>query len=108
MPETDIVRTPTTPFDVADYLKTPEDAALYLTAVLEDGDTADFHRALGTIARAQSMANVARETGLGRESLYKSLSGTGNPTFDTIRRVMPALGLRLSVSPITAEEAEPV
>ena len=77
--------TRTSKFDVADCLKTPELIAAYLTEVLETGDTAFVCAALNTIARAKGMANVAKATGLGRESLYKSLSGTTKAEFDTIR-----------------------
>jgi probable addiction module antidote protein len=84
-------------WDSAQYLKTEEDAALYFEACLEEaGDDAAFiAKALGTIARARGMAQLAKDTGLGRESLYKALSGEGNPSFDTILKVTHALGLRL-------------
>ena len=92
-----MAKTITTPYDTADYLKTDEDMALYLEACLEEaGDDAAFiARALGTIARARGMTQLARETGLGRESLYKALSGDGNPSFATILKVMAALGIKL-------------
>lgn len=84
-------------WDSAEHLKTDEDMALYLEACLEEaGDDAAFiAKALGTIARAKGMTQLARETGLGRESLYKALSGEGNPSFATILKVVHALGLRL-------------
>ncbi|MCJ2090155.1 putative addiction module antidote protein [Methylobacterium sp. E-005] len=91
--------TPTRPFDVAVHIRTPEEAAAYLSAVLEEDDPAAFRRALGDIARARSMASVADASGLGRESLYKALSQTGNPSLDTIQRVIAALGLTLAVVP---------
>jgi len=72
--------------------------AAYLEAVLEDGDPALVAAALGDIARAKGMAMIARETGLGRESLYKALSPGGNPEFATVLKVVKALGLRLHVS----------
>lgn len=84
-------------WDSAEHLKTDEDMALYLEDCLEEaGDDAAFiAKALGTIARAKGMSQLARETGLGRESLYKALSGEGNPSFATILKVMHALGIKL-------------
>ena len=84
-------------WDSAEYLKTDEDMVLYLEACLEEaGDDAAFiAKALGTIARAKGMTQLAKETGLGRESLYKALSGEGNPSFATILKVMNALGIKL-------------
>jgi probable addiction module antidote protein len=89
----------TTRYDVADYLKTPEDRAGYLEAVIEEceGDPAYIALALGNIARSKGMTNVARETGLSRESLYKALSGNRSPEFGTILKVMAALGLHFHV-----------
>jgi probable addiction module antidote protein len=83
----------TQPWDVVEHLQTEEDMAAYLDAALEDGDTAVIMAALGDIARAKGMAQIARDTGLGRESLYKALSVTGNPEFATILKVVRALGL---------------
>ena len=85
-------------WDSAEYLKTDEDMVLYLQACMDEaGDDAAFiAKALGNIARAKGMSQLARDTGLGRESLYKALSGEGNPSFGTILKVMRALGLRLS------------
>jgi probable addiction module antidote protein len=87
----------TTPFDVADYLKTPEDMAAYLQACFEEApdDAAFIAGALGDIARAKGMTEVARKTGMSRESLYKALSGNRAPGFDTILKVTAALGLRI-------------
>ncbi len=84
-------------WDSAEYLKTDEDMVGYLEACLDEaGDDAAFiAKALGTIARAKGMAQLANETGLGRESLYKALSGEGNPSFATILKVMSALGIKL-------------
>lgn len=84
-------------WDSAEYLKSDEDMALYLEACLaEAGDDAAFiAKALGNIARAKGMTQLARDTGLGRESLYKALSGEGNPSFATILKVMSALGIKL-------------
>lgn len=86
------------PWDVADHLRTPYEMALYLEATFDEfgNDARAVIRALGGIARAQGMTSVARRSGLGRESLYKALSGEGNPSFDTVLRVLDALGLRLT------------
>lgn len=90
-------KTETTPYDVAEHLRTPEESAAYLEACLEDAenDAAFIAKALGDIARARGMSQIARDTGLSRESLYKSLSGERIPTFDTILKVVHALGLKL-------------
>jgi probable addiction module antidote protein len=84
-------------YDVAEHLRTPEEMAAYLEACLEepDADAAFIAKALGDIARAKGMAQVAREAHVSRESLYKALSGERSPDFDTILRVLGALGLRL-------------
>lgn len=87
----------TRPWDVAEHLETEEDMAAYLDAALEEGDAALVVAALGDIARAKGMSQIAREAGLGRESLYKALSPTGNPEFSTILKVVSALGLKLHV-----------
>ena len=81
-------------FDMADCLKTDEEVAAYLNAVLRDGDAAELAEALGHIARARGMTQVAKDTGLGRESLYKALRPGASPRFDTIQRVARALGIR--------------
>ena len=88
-------------YDVADHLRSPEEMAAYLEACIaeSDGDASCVAKALGDIARAKGMSEVARETGLGRESLYKALSAEGNPQLDTILRVAKALGLEISVRP---------
>ncbi|MCJ2119816.1 putative addiction module antidote protein [Methylobacterium sp. J-001] len=96
--------TSTRPFDVAMYLRTPEDAAAYLSAALEENDPAVFRRALGDVARGRSMAAVADASGLGRESLYKALSRSGNPSLDTVQRVVSALGLTLAVVPAASAD----
>jgi probable addiction module antidote protein len=93
----------TTPWDPSDHLATEEDRAAYLEAALEEGDPALVAAALGDIARAKGMSQVAREAGLGRQSLYKALSPSGNPEFDTIMKVVSALGLRLHVSTAAAK-----
>lgn len=89
----------TTVWDPAEHLKTEEDMAAYLEAALEEGDSALVAAALGDIARAKGMTQVARDAGLGRESLYKALSSSGNPEFSTILRVIHALGLQLHARP---------
>ena len=88
----------TTKWDAVDYLKTDEDMANYLEAAIEDSDPALISAALGDIAKAKGMSQVARKAGLGRESLYKALSPNGNPEFATILKVVKALGLRLHAS----------
>jgi probable addiction module antidote protein len=88
----------TIPWDSAQYLKTKEDIAEYLEAVLELNDPALLAHALGDVARATSVAHIAKTTGLGRESLYKALSAEGNPEFATVLKVIHALGLKLKVA----------
>lgn len=90
-------KTQTTPYDVAEHLRTPEEMAAYLDAWLEDApdDVAGIARALGDIARAKGMAQVAADAGLSRESLYRALSENGNPSFATVLKVAKALGVRL-------------
>ena len=86
-------------WDSAQHIKTDEDMAAYLEACLQEaGDDAAFiAKALGNIARAQGMTQLSKDTGLGRESLYKALSGEGNPSFATILKVTHALGLKFHV-----------
>ena len=95
--ETMMSKTITTRYDVAEHLRTPEEMAAYLEACLEeaDGDAAFIAKALGDIARAKGMTQVARDAGLSRESLYKALSGERTPNFDTVLKVVGALGLKL-------------
>lgn len=90
-------KTVTTRYDVAEHLRTPKEMAAYLQACLEeaDGDAAFIAKAIGDIARAKGMSQVARDAGLSRESLYKALSGERSPDFDTILKVIGALGLKL-------------
>ena len=95
----------TSPWDPAEHLKTNEDMAAYLEAALEDSDPTLVAAALGDIARAKGMTQVAREAGLGRESLYKALSPAGNPEFATILKVIAALGLQLHAAPASAKGA---
>jgi probable addiction module antidote protein len=82
-------------YDTADYLKTNEDMALYFEACLEENDPALITHALGAIARARGMTQLAKDTGISREGLYKALSADGNPEFATILKVVRALGIRL-------------
>jgi probable addiction module antidote protein len=91
------MKTKTRRYDVAEHLRTPKEMAAYFEACLEeaDGDASFIAQALGDIARAKGMAQVARTTGLSRESLYKALSGDRSPSFDTILKVVAALGLKL-------------
>ncbi len=91
-------QTATFPWDPVEYLQTEEDIVAYLEAALDENDAAVVAAALGDIARAKGMTHVAREAGLGRESLYKALSSGGNPEFATVLRVVRALGLRLHVA----------
>ncbi|MBI2784706.1 MAG: putative addiction module antidote protein [Gammaproteobacteria bacterium] len=100
-----MAKTITTPWDPADHLQTNEDMAAYLEAALEEGDATLVAAALGDIARAKGMTQVARDAGLGRESLYKALSPAGNPEFATILKVVAALGLQLHATPVAAKSA---
>ena len=92
-----MAKTKITRYDVAEHLRTPREMAAYLQACMEEagGDASFIAKALGDIARAKGMAQVARDTGLSRESLYKALSGERSPGFDTILKVVNALGLKL-------------
>jgi probable addiction module antidote protein len=94
-------RTRTVAYDVAEQLRTPEEMAAYLDAWLEEApeDAAGITRALGDIARAKGMSQVARDAGLSRESLYKALSETGNPSFATVLKVARALGVKFHAAP---------
>lgn len=95
-------KTRTTRYDVAEHLRTPKEMAAYLDACLTDPDTdaAFIAKALGDIARAKGMAQVARNANLSRESLYKALSGERNPDFATVLKVLGALGLQLHAQPV--------
>lgn len=86
----------TTKFDVQNFLRTPEDRAAYIESALEDGDVSLITHALGDVARAIGMSDVAREAGITREGLYKALSDKGDPRLSTLLGVMRALGLQLS------------
>lgn len=89
-----------TKWDSSEFLKTEEDIAAYLNAALEDGDTSVIAAALGDVARAKGMTQLAKETGITRDGLYKALSPTGNPLFDTVQKVVKAFGLRMDVAAI--------
>lgn len=97
-----MAKTVTTVWDPAEHLKTEDHMAAYLEAALEEGDSTLVTAALGDIARAKGMTQVARDAGLGRESLYKALSASGNPEFSTILKVIQVLGLQLHATPATA------
>jgi probable addiction module antidote protein len=91
------LKTKTVPYDVAEQLRSPEEMAAYLDAWLEEApdDASGIARALGDIARAKGMSQVAKEAGLSRESLYRALSADGNPSFATVLKVARALGVKL-------------
>jgi probable addiction module antidote protein len=88
----------TTAWDITQVLDSDEAIAAYLDAVFEDGDLAEIRRAIGHVARAKGMTQLARDTGITREALYKALGEHGNPTLDTLSKILGALGLRLSVT----------
>lgn len=85
-------------WDTAEVLNTPADIAAYLDAWLEDGTPEEILGALNTIARSHGMTALSRETGVSREALYRAFSDSGNPTLDTLLRVMKAFGVRLAVA----------
>ena len=89
-------------WDASEYLETEEDVAAYLNAVMEEGDPTLLQAALGDIAKARGMSSIARDAGVSRESLYKSLSASGNPSFQTISKVTRALGLQVAFTPANA------
>ena len=100
-----MAKTATTTWDPAEHLQSDEDMVAYLEAALGEGDPALISAALGDIARAKGMTQIAREAGLGRESLYKALSPTGNPEFATILKVVAALGLELHATAAPTKSA---
>ncbi|MCU7918900.1 MAG: putative addiction module antidote protein [Candidatus Thiodiazotropha sp. (ex Dulcina madagascariensis)] len=106
-------KTITSKYDVSEHLRTPEEMAAYLEACMEeaDGDAAFIAKALGDIARAKGMSQVARDAGVSRESLYKALSGERTPGFDTVLKVISALGLKLhpevALIPNDAQQSAP-
>lgn len=86
-------------FDAADYLDSEEMIAEYINAVLEDGDPELLLAAISDVAKARGMAKVAADAGLGRESLYKALAPGAKPRYDTVIKLLHALGVKLSVTP---------
>jgi probable addiction module antidote protein len=86
-------------FDASELLDTPARRAAYLTAAFEAGDPEEIRDALGIVARARGLAEVARDANLSRTSLYKALGGSGNPEFGTVVRVLASLGIRLTATP---------
>ncbi len=103
-----MAKTMTTKYDVAEHLRTPEEMAAYLEASFEEanGDAAFIAKALGDIARAKGMSRVAQDAGLSRESLYRALSGERTPNFDTILKVVGALGLKLHAEAMGENSAD--
>ncbi len=97
-----MARTVTTKYDVSEHLRTPEEMAAYLEMCIEEskGDAAFIAKALGDIAKAKGMSQVARDAGLSRESLYKALSGERSPGFDTVLKVIGALGIKLHAAAV--------
>jgi probable addiction module antidote protein len=95
----------TKPFDPAEYLDDDEAIAVYMSDALESGDPSFVADALGVVARARGMSDIARKIGMSRESLYRALSAEGNPEFATVLRVVEALGLQLSAVPTRRENA---
>ena len=95
-----MAKTKTSAWDAAEHLNSEEDIAAYLSAALDEGDAALFAAALGDVARAKGMSELAQATGLGRESLYKALSAEGNPEFATVLKVLKSLGLKLRTAAV--------
>lgn len=98
-----MARIETSAFDSADYLGSAEDVAAYLDAYLEDGTPDELRRALATVARSRGMADLARRSGMSRPGIYKALGEDGNPSFETVRSILGAMGLRLTVEPAEVE-----
>lgn len=86
-------------FDMAETLKTEEDIAVYLNLVLEENNPAELAHALGVIAKARGMTQIAKEAGIGREALYKALRADASPRYETISKVVQALGLKIKIEP---------
>lgn len=97
----------TTRWDSAEHLRNDEEIAAYVEAALEQGDPALIAHALGTVARVRGMTQIARDTGMAREALYRALSPEGNPSFGTVLRVMDALGIVLAVAPRPVRKGVP-
>jgi len=94
------MKTKTTPFDVAEYIDTPEDAAYLVADAIESGHAGYIANALGIVARARGMSEVARDTGMSRTTLYASLSPNGNPSLETLLKVAKALQIKLTAQPV--------
>lgn len=94
-----MARMETTPFDSADYLESADAIAAYLDEYLEDGSPEELRRALATVARSRGVSDLARRSGVSRPGIYKALGQDGNPSFETIRSILGAMGLRLTVEP---------
>lgn len=94
-----------TKFEASEYLASEDEMIAYLEACLEEGDIELFKLALGDVAKAKGMSKVSAASGVGRQGIYKALTGKGNPAFETIVSVMKPLGLRLSVEKIPADQA---
>lgn len=93
----------TTAFDSADYLNTAEAIAAYLDVYLEDGTPEELREAVATVARSHGMSDLSRRSGVSRAGMYKALGQDGNPSFETMRKLLGALGLRLTVEPVEPE-----
>lgn len=93
----------TTRFDAADYLNSAEDVAAYLATWLEDGSPEELRAALNTVARSHGISDLAKRAGISRAGIYKALGDEGNPSFETIRTILAAMGLRLSVETVAPE-----
>jgi len=98
----------TAPFDAAKYIRTPEAAIELLSDALESGDPGYVAAALGAIARSEGMTKIAAQTGVNRQALYTALSASGNPTLETLLKVMAALGMRLKCVPVEEDQAEAI
>ena len=103
-----MAKTITTPYDVAEHLRTPEDIVAYLEASIEEaeGDAAFIAKALGDVARAKGLSQVAQDSGLSRESLDEAFSGEHVPAFDIVLKVVNALGLKLTIGPIAIANSQ--
>ena len=95
----------TSAFDSADYLDTAEDIAAYLDAYLEDCTAEEFRKALDTVARSHGISDLAERTGVTRAGIYKALGAAGNPSFETVRQLLAAMGLRLAVASAETQAA---
>ena len=97
-----------TPFDISEYLDTEEKISAYLTAVMEDNDLGFLLRAIGDVAKARGMSKIAQETGLGRESLYKTFAENAQPKFDTVIRVLHAMNISIEFKSTTENSKKPM